>query len=235
MQGAHPLADLAPRDIVTRAIIREMKRYDLPHVYLDITSKPRAFLAARSPTIYEACMSRGIDIARDWIPVIPVQHYFMGGVSVDTFARTTVEGLYACGEAACTGVHGANRLASNSLLECLVFSRRCADVINNSGASAGCAPDLTGLTDPIGLSDDLDAMRTEIRGLMTKKGGILRNAAGMTEALHRVEEMADQLDRCPLPTAKAVETCNMAQVAREVLTAALARKQSLGAHFRDDE
>lgn len=235
MQGAHPLADLAPRDVVTRAIIREMKKYDLPHVYLDITSKPRSFLAARFPTVYEGCMSRGIDIARDWIPVIPVQHYFMGGIAVDTDARTNIPGLFACGETGCTGVHGANRLASNSLLECLVFSRRCANVINGGGAVKPGSPDLSGLAERAGASDDLDAMRTEIRGLMTKKGGIIRNAAGMTEALERVDEMAAQLDDCPLPTAKAAETCNMAQVAHAVLTAALARKKSVGAHFRDDE
>ncbi len=235
MQGVHPLADLAPRDIVTRAIIREMKKYDLPHVYLDITSKPRSFLAARFPTIYEGCMSRGIDIAREWIPVIPVQHYFMGGVAVDTYARTSVPGLYACGETSCTGVHGANRLASNSLLECLVFSRRCAGLINEINAAPAGKPDLTSFTNPDGITDDLDAMRTEIRGLMTKKGGIIRNATGMTEALSRVQEMVDQLNGCALPTAKAVETANMAQVGKLVLTAALARKESLGAHFRDDE
>lgn len=235
MQGVHPLADLAPRDIVTRAIIREMKKYDLPHVYLDITSKPRSFLAARFPTVYEGCMSRGIDIARDWIPVIPVQHYFMGGIQTDTGARTNIPGLFASGEAACTGVHGANRLASNSLLECLVFSRRCTDIINGGEALKPGKPDMSGSTAHNGSSEDLDAMRTEIRGLMTRKGGIIRNASGMTEALARVDEMAGQLENCPLTTPKAVETFNMAQVAHAVLTAALLRKHSIGAHYRDDE
>ena len=102
----HPLADLAPRDIVSRAIVMEMKKCDIPNVYLDITSKPRHFLKERFPTIYGECMLRGVDIAKHWIPVIPVQHYFMGGIKTDTDGRTNIAGLYACGEAACTGVHG---------------------------------------------------------------------------------------------------------------------------------
>jgi L-aspartate oxidase len=242
MQGAHPLADLAPRDVVTRAIIREMRKYDLPHVYLDITARTRSFLAARFPTVYEGCMSRGIDIARDWIPVIPVQHYFMGGIRTDTEGRTNVPGLFACGEAANTGVHGANRLASNSLLECLVFSRRCAGVINEGGFASSddlapskpARPDLSGAKTHGGLCCDLDALRSEIRSTMTMRGGIIRTAQGMTEALERVGEIRAQLDSCALPDTKAVETYNMASVACEVLTAALARKESVGAHYRED-
>jgi L-aspartate oxidase len=130
MQNVHLLADLAPRDIVTRAIITEMKKNDIPNVYLDITTKSRSFLSARFPTIYQECMKRGIDIAKNWIPVMPVQHYFMGGIKTDINAATSIENLYACGEVARTGVHGANRLASNSLLECLVFAGRCSDQIN---------------------------------------------------------------------------------------------------------
>lgn len=236
MQGADPRAELAPRDIVTRAIIREMQKYDLPHVYLDITSKPRSFLSARFPTIYEECMSRGLDIAKDWIPVIPVQHYFMGGVATDTEARTTVPGLYACGEAARTGVHGANRLASNSLLECLVFGRHCADLINGSDHACPAGPASINNNGAHGTFDeDLDAIRTEIRRLMTRKGGIIRNADGMNEALTRVDEILGDMDGAKLPSAKHMETCNMAAIAHEVLTAALKRKKSVGAHFRDDE
>ena len=235
MQGVHPMADLAPRDVVTRAIIDEMMKYDLPHVYLDITARPRSFLSARFPTIYEECMRRGIDIAHDWIPVIPVQHYFMGGIRTDTEARSTVPGLFACGEAACTGVHGANRLASNSLLECLVFSRRCADVINNASIKAVDIPDLDNAVTDGQPCSDLDAIRTEIRGLMTKKGGIIRNKVGMTEALVRVDEVLELLDNSKIAGTKCVETLNIAICAHEVLVAALKRRKSVGAHFRDDE
>ncbi len=132
MKNVHPLADLAPRDIVSRAIIQEMKKEDIPNVYLDITHRSRKFLMDRFPTIYNECMKRGIDIAKVWIPVMPVQHYFMGGIKVDVFGKTTIKNLYAVGESANTGVHGANRLASNSLLECIVFAKRCADDINGS-------------------------------------------------------------------------------------------------------
>jgi L-aspartate oxidase len=164
-----------------------------------------------------------------------VQHYFMGGIRTDTQARTSVPGLFACGEAACTGVHGANRLASNSLLECLVFSKRCASHINGDEvpSSAG-KPDLAGTAAHEGICPDLDALRTEIRGMMTRKGGIIRNEHDMTEALGRANEIIAQVASCALPEAKAVETYNMALVAREVLTAALARKESVGAHYRED-
>ena len=235
MQGVHPLADLAPRDIVTRAIIAEMRRYDLPHVYLDITARPRSFLSARFPTIYEECMRRGIDIAKDWIPVIPVQHYTMGGIRTDTDGCTNVPGLYACGEAACTGVHGANRLASNSLLECLVFSRRAAQHIGSAPWRAPRVPERTGDAPARSTAQDLDAVRTEIRGLMTRKGGILRNRAGLTEALARIEDLLGMLGEASMGTVKSLETWNMALCAREVLVAALARPKSVGAHYRDDE
>jgi L-aspartate oxidase len=235
MQGVHPLADLAPRDVVTRAIISEMRRWDLPHVYLDITARPRSFLSARFPTIYEECMSRGIDIARDWIPVIPVQHYTMGGVRTDTDARTTVEGLYACGEAACTGVHGANRLASNSLLECLVYGRRAAQSIMAAPQRTLQVPTSTGHAVERAPLGDLDALRTEIRGLMTRKGGIIRNHDAMAEALARIEELLGLLGDAAFTGVKLLETWNMALCAREVLTAAMARRKSVGAHFRDDE
>ena len=235
MQGVHPLADLAPRDVVTRAIIAEMRRWDLPHVYLDITARPRSFLSSRFPTIYEECMSRGIDIAKDWIPVIPVQHYTMGGIHTDTEARTTVAGLYACGEAACTGVHGANRLASNSLLECLVYGRRAAQSVMATAHRRPSVPERTGDALERPACGDLDALRTEIRALMTRKGGIIRNQGSMGEALGRIDELLTMLGDAAFTGVKWLETWNMAQCAREVLVAAMARHKSVGAHFRDDE
>lgn len=235
MADVHPMADLAPRDIVTRAIIREMRKNDLPHVYLDITARPRAFLKKRFPTIYNECMRRDIDIAIDWIPVVPVQHYFMGGVATDLHGKTSIPGLYACGETACTGIHGANRLASNSLLECLVFGRRCAEDINGSPVQKAILPALFEPEVQDAPLCDTDAFRTEIRELMTKKGGIIRNHTDMTEASDRIESMQHALLSGPCADKKEMETLNMATTALCVLQAAILRKRSVGAHYRSDD
>jgi L-aspartate oxidase len=235
MEGVHPLADLAPRDIVTRAIIREMQKSDLPHVYLDITFKTREFLRNRFPTIYTECMRRDIDIAVDWIPVKPVQHYFMGGIQTDTDARTSVAGLYACGEAACTGVHGANRLASNSLLECLVFGRRCARDINGSNPAQPETPVIKTRSREFKDDIDFDSCRREIRELMTKKCSVIRNGQDLSDARERILELYDKLDIIDLDTAKGFETFNIAMVALAILNASINRKKSVGAHYRTDD
>jgi L-aspartate oxidase len=217
MQAVHPLADLAPRDIVSRAIVSEMKKCDIPNVYLDITVKPRKFLRSRFPTIYEECMLRGVDIAKDWIPVMPVQHYFMGG------------------EAACTGVHGANRLASNSLLECLVFSRRCARHINGSKAESPGAMHFAAGSGTRAEEADLDTYINEIRVLMTHNCGIIRNGKDLLEAQERISGIFEQLDAIALTTKKSIETYNMSQVALEILCSAILRRKSAGAHYRSDD
>lgn len=235
MQNVHPLQDLAPRDIVARAIVREMERYDIPCVYLDITARSRGFLEHRFPTIYTECMRRGIDIARHWIPVFPVQHYCMGGIQTDLNACTNLPGLYACGESACTGVHGANRLASNSLLECLVFGRRCAahmeKTLGEKPAPARFEP--ADGKDPDGV--DFDSIASELRTMMTLKCGILRNQADLSDAEAWVEKNLALLDGFRLQGKKQVETLNLLQVSSEVLRAAMARKKSVGAHYRTDE
>lgn len=234
MQGVHPLADLAPRDIVTRAIISEMKKCDIPNVYLDITAKSRDFLKNRFPTIYAECMRRGVDIAKDWIPVMPVQHYFMGGIATDLDGQTNVTGLYACGESACTGVHGANRLASNSLLECLVFGRRSARHISRSHIFRPEVP----LVEPIHLakSDDVDfdSFSSEIRTLATLKCGILRSEKDLLEAKDRISLIMGELEGLAIDTPRAMEAYNQSQVALAILDASIQRKESVGAHFRTD-
>lgn len=233
MKQVHPMADLAPRDVVSRAIIREMRKFDLPNVYLDITARPREFLQKRFPTIYTECMKYDIDIAVNWIPVIPVQHYFMGGVATDTDGRTGVTGLYAAGEASCTGVHGANRLASNSLLECVVFGRRCALDINSADRSRGEAL-LPEIQEKPACDLDIHTLRSQIRVAMTKKCGILRNQSDMTEALGMIVTIKEQLEGFALNTQREIETMNMLTVAEAVLRAAIARTDSVGAHYRTD-
>jgi L-aspartate oxidase len=235
MQAVHPLADLAPRDIVSRAIVSEMKKSDIPYVYLDITDKPRKFLRSRFPTIYEECMLRGVDIAKDWVPVVPVQHYFMGGIKADIDSRTSLPGLYACGEAACTGVHGANRLASNSLLECLVFSRRCARHINGSESLSPRAMHFETSSGNCVEEADLDTYISEIRLLMTYNCGIIRNGKDLLDAQKRISGIFEQLDAMSLTTKKSIETYNMAQLALEILNSAILRRKSVGAHYRSDD
>ncbi|MGH4051070.1 MAG: L-aspartate oxidase [Clostridium sp.] len=131
-QGKRFVDELLPRDIVARAVYDEEEKSSKPYVFLDISFKDKEYIVNRFPGIYKRCLESGIDITKDKIPVTPVEHYHMGGIAVDLFSRTSMEHLYACGEVSCTGVHGANRLASNSLLEALVFSRRAAEFINKS-------------------------------------------------------------------------------------------------------
>lgn len=236
MEGQHELNELAPRDIVARAIKRELMNRDEDHAFVDITSKPREYLETRFPTIFNECLKRGFDISKTWIPVCPVQHYLIGGIQTDLDARTSVEGLYACGEAASTGVHGANRLASNSMLECLVFGRRAANHINgrlanmkNIKKSELPHPEKR----PI-VNKDFNEIRKEIQQLMNDYGGVLRNEKGMTFALNRISEIVDELENCFCSGREYIETLNIATLSTDILKAALARKESVGAHYRED-
>ena len=234
MQAAHPMAELAPRDIVSRSIINEMKKNDLPNVYLDITFKSRDFLRKRFPQIYDACMKRGIDIAVNWIPVVPIQHYFMGGIKTDVNGRTNIDGIYSAGESSCTGVHGANRLASNSLLECLVFGKRCALDINNKNVVKTSSVEMPTISLKKNMEFDYETYRSQIRNYMTKKGGIIRNETELKEAIIDIGSYYNNLNNSNLYLQREIETLNMATVSLAVLKAALDRKESIGAHFRSD-
>jgi L-aspartate oxidase len=238
MEGAHELNELAPRDIVARGVVKELRRSGDDHVFVDITSKSEDFLKKRFPTIYEECLRRGINIARDWIPVCPVQHYLMGGIETDTNGRTTIDGLYAAGEAAYTGVHGANRLASNSMLECLVFGRRAAEDINKALMSE---PDrLSEKADlpeiPMRRQSTLDytALRQRIKDLMNDYGYVIRTASGLQYAIGEISGILRQLEEIHDDKNAYLETLNIATVALAILTAALERKESVGSHYRED-
>jgi L-aspartate oxidase len=236
MEGTHELNELAPRDIVARAIYKELKRTGEDHAFVDITAKSEEFLKNRFPTIYNECLKRGINISQDYIPVCPVQHYLMGGIETDLHARTSIPGLYACGEAAHTGVHGANRLASNSMLECLVFGRRAAQDINQS--IQACDPDHDVSIPQIPKREeshlDYKAIRNRIKELMNDYGYIIRNEDGLTYALGQISDILDALQRVYDKHITYLETLNIATVAKAILTAALSRPESIGSHYRED-
>ena len=237
MLGKHELNELAPRDIVARFIYRELQESGEDHCFVDITAKSAEFLEHRFPTIYSECLRRGIDISKDWIPVCPVQHYMIGGVKTDLYARTAVPGLYAVGEAASTGVHGANRLASNSMLECLVFGRRAAvDINDRLGLAVSKAFQLPEFSKPGQAAETPDYAEIvhEIQTLMSTYGFVVRTQAGMEKALARIRELQTQLSPSLPRSRELSEAINIAAVAEAILTAALARKESVGAHYRVD-
>ncbi len=233
MKDRHPMQDLAPRDVVAREIFREMKEHSSQYIYLDISSKSRSFLSERFPFIFKSCLERGIDISRDLITVAPVQHYFMGGIATDEFGRSNIQGLYACGEAACTGVHGANRLASNSLLECLVFSRQSSMHINSTGKNPIPEAGISFSDLPV-YEGAVISLEREIQENMQEHCGIIRNEEGLQKALGSVSAVMKKLDGHSLEPPVQTRIQNMAIVAGGIINAALKRKSNAGAHYRED-
>ena len=239
MADKHELKDLAPRDIVARCILNEMKKTNSPCVYLDVTSKSKEFLSKRFPTIFGECLNQGIDISKELIPVCPVQHYMMGGIATDLFGRTGIEGLFACGEAANTGVHGANRLASNSMLECLVFSRRAVSIINENSvrydkSNISMELPVDSLKNLLNLELEVTSLKDMIRELMTNNAGAIRHEQDMISALDSITKIHNTLDAVVLDTKEKAEVYNMSIVAMEILKGAINRKVSIGAHYRED-
>jgi L-aspartate oxidase len=225
MERYHELKELAPRDVVARAIVAEIERTGAAHVFLDLTHRGAEFARTRFPRIYETCLRYGVDIGRDPAPVAPAAHYAMGGVWTDLDGQATVPGLFAAGEVACTGVHGANRLASNSLLEGLVFGARAGRKMREAAGVAetksytarnGCATQNGCAT--------RDAQATAIRSIAWEKCGIVRTGEGLREAC----EVLEQLEPAE------PESRSMCEVALLIARCALARKESRGAHFRTD-
>ncbi|MBE6606214.1 MAG: L-aspartate oxidase [Ruminococcaceae bacterium] len=233
MQGKHELADLAPRDIVTRAILAELKRSGKSHVFLDVSSMTKEFFSKRFPTIYNECTEFGINLPDDMIPVRPAQHYLMGGIRTNLWGMTNIEGLYACGECAWTGIHGANRLASNSMLECLVFSRRAARHINEKTLPEVSfkLPETKISADERLTSKYISGTKGKIRDIMTEYAGPIRTEKGLAEAAGKIYRIYKKLQDTPLVENEEYELYNMTQNAYKIVTDALSRKESIGAHY----
>lgn len=233
MPNYHEMAEVAPRDIVARAIFAEMKKTGSPYVYLDVTHKDPQAIKKRFPNIYKHCLDSGIDITKEYIPVCPVQHYFMGGIQTDLWGKTNIEGFYACGEAAHTGVHGANRLASNSLLEGLVFGRRCAEDVNRYMQNhKTLEPTAVYERNPEQPQPDIEEIRSSIKRLMNDHAGIERNEKDMAVTLEKINVYIAQLEKSNMDSVFAMETMNLAYIAALILKGAIRRKESVGSHFR---
>ncbi|MGW1227361.1 L-aspartate oxidase [Streptomyces sp. NPDC001478] len=238
MVGQHELAELAPRDIVAKAITRRMQEQDADHMYLDARHFGAEMWEQRFPTILAVCRSHGIDPVTTPIPIAPAAHHASGGIRTDLAGRTTVPGLYACGEAACTGVHGANRLASNSLLEGLVFAERIAEDIATARPRAGEA--VAGDAAPVPLLSP--ETRLSVQRVMTRGAGVLRSAEGLAaaaeelEELHRgaVERSGSGGGKAAEPGVEAWEATNLLLVARVLVAAARRREETRGCHWRED-
>jgi L-aspartate oxidase len=232
-------ADLAPRDIVARAIDFEMKKRGLDCVYLDISHQPLEFLQEHFPTIYSRCLALGIDISRQPIPVVPAVHFTCGGVMTDLHGRSDVDGLYAIGENACTGLHGANRLASNSLLECLVFADAASqDILNKSARPIPELPQwdesrVTDADETVVISHNWD----ELRRFMWDYVGIVRTTKRLQRAQHRIQLLHEEINeyyRNFHVSADLLELRNLVLTADLIVQSALSRHESRGLHFSKD-
>lgn len=260
MEAYHELAELAPRDVVSRAITEEIEKSSETCVYLDLRKKDREYLKKRFPTIYKELLKVGLQMEKDLIPVIPAAHYLMGGIKTDLDGLSSLKGLYCCGEAACTGAHGANRLASNSLLEALVFAKRICNYLKKENKKAEQAVSQVSLDkdkeESFGLAQDLvkkgkqtysspadlkaaatAELRAELKEMMEKFAGISRDESGLLKLKHWLREkriyLEEELTK-EIFWKRSWELKNLFQNAELLIDAALSREESRGAHFRTD-
>ncbi len=233
MEHYHPQLELAPRDVVARAIVSEIDKTKSTFVYLDLTHESQDVVKARFPTIYEFCLRYGLDLSSDWIPVAPAAHYMMGGVKTDLHGETNVKRLFACGEVSSTGVHGANRLASNSLSEAIVFGRRIVERIR-------ALPPLQrepqfhvvlGRTEP--STQPVIERRLKLQKLMLRYAGLVRNEKGLKKGLEELRKQSSWF-MTKLTGREQYEYANLLTLALLTVLAALRREESRGAHYRED-
>lgn len=241
MDRYHPMKSLAPRDITARAIYREMTRRGEDFVYLDVTHKPADAIRSHFPNIYEKCLSIGIDITKDWIPVTPAAHYSCGGVRVDTFGQTSIRHLYALGETSCTGLHGANRLASNSLIEAVVYAdqaaRHALEHFDESDFQEGIPDwDFEGTQHAEEMLMLIQSKR-EVQAIMSNYVGIVRSNLSLKRAMRRLAilfEETEELYSKTKPNRELCELRNMIAVAYLVIKQGRELKESVGCHYNSD-
>ncbi|MCS7077859.1 MAG: L-aspartate oxidase [Bacteroidia bacterium] len=241
MQKYDPRKDLAPRDIVARAIDQEMKKHGKEYMYLDATQISPEEIKIAFPTIYQHCLSVGIDMRKEWIPVVPAMHYICGGILVDEHGKTSIHNLYACGECACTGLHGANRLASNSLLEALVFAHRICEHVKNDFKTIPILENIpdwndSGTTYPeewILIAQNFK----EVQNLMSSYVGIVRNDLRLERTLRRLDLIYKETEEFYKKTKVSVELCELRNIitcAFLITKSAKLRKESRGLHYTTD-
>lgn len=241
MPRYHPDAELASRDVVARAIDAEMKRLGLDHVWLDISHRDADFIRRHFPAIHARCLELGLDMTREPLPVVPAAHYTCGGVVTDLAGRTDLPGLYAIGETACTGLHGANRMASNSLLECLVFAMSAAEAIEKDWDAVPAPPPLPAWDESRVTDSDEEVVVShnwqELRRSMWDYVGIVRTDKRLTRARHRVELLRSEIREFYgnyRITSDLIELRNLVDVADLIVRSASARKESRGLHYTLD-